>query len=393
MSPYRIGVVGGSLGGLTAACLLSDAGHDVTIFERSPRPLEQRGAGIGLLRATYRYPVERGGTDLASISVATDHIRYLNQDGSIEVDQQHRYLFSSWNTVYRALIDCFDPERYLLDHELIDFTQSPTGVTGHFANGATFEGDLLVAADGIGSMVRARLQPAATSQYAGYVAWRGMVPEADVDPDVARQLGDAVSYHVYANSHILIYPIPSVTGSVKEGERLLNFVWYRNYAEGTELTDLMTDRTGVVRELSLPPGMAAPHHVAEMRAEAESKLPPQFRAVVAATAEPFVQTIYDIAIERMVFDRVCLLGDAGFAVRPHAAAGTAKAADDAWQLTKALADNQGLLEALTAWEPSQLALGRNLTERTRRVGHRSQVTNNWQPGDPENIFGLHEPGD
>ena len=56
-----IAVVGGSLGGLTAACLLADAGHDVTVYERSPAELEERGAGIGFLPATYRYLVEHGG--------------------------------------------------------------------------------------------------------------------------------------------------------------------------------------------------------------------------------------------------------------------------------------------------------------------------------------------
>jgi 2,6-dihydroxypyridine 3-monooxygenase len=51
----RIAIVGGSLGGLTVALLLRDLGHDVTIYERSPVPLEQRGAGIGLLAETSRY--------------------------------------------------------------------------------------------------------------------------------------------------------------------------------------------------------------------------------------------------------------------------------------------------------------------------------------------------
>ncbi|MGH1488803.1 MAG: NAD(P)-binding protein [Acidimicrobiales bacterium] len=393
MPAFKIGVVGGSLGGLTAACLLRDAGHNVTIFERSSRQLEERGAGIGFLPATYRYPVERGEIDLDAISIETDHIRYLNRDGSVELDQQHRYLFSSWNTVYRSLLGCFDQDRYLLGHELVDFAQTPDQVTARFSNGETFDGDLLVAADGIGSMVRARLQPDSVTRYAGYVAWRGMVAESAVDPEVVKRLGDAVTYCVYANSHILVYPIPSVSGSVEAGQRLLNFVWYRNYAEGGDLNDLLTDRAGLTRELSVPPGAVADHHVAELRATAAARLPWQIEAVVAATEEPFLQTIYDIEVERMAFDRICLVGDSGFAIRPHAAAGTAKAADDAWQLVEALDAHPGVTEALAAWEPSQLALGRNLTERTRRVGRRSQVENNWQPGDPENIFGLHRPGD
>jgi 2,6-dihydroxypyridine 3-monooxygenase len=94
----------------------------------------------------------------------------------------------------------------------------------------------------------------------------------------------------------------------------------------------------------------------------------------------------------MAFGRVCLVGDAAFVVRPHAAAGTAKAAADAWELARALNDQHDIESALRAWEPDQLELGRNLLERTRRIGRHSQVDGTWTPGDPELIFGLYEPG-
>ena len=115
--------------------------------------------------------------------------------------------------------------------------------------------------------------------------------------------------------------------------------------------------------------------------------------VAAATADLFVQTIYDIEVDAMAFGRVCLLGDAAFAVRPHAAAGTAKAADDGWALTAALDRHADLASALSSWEESQLRVGAQLLERTRTVGSDSQVTNTWKPGDPDLIFGLHAPGD
>ena len=392
MGRFRVAVVGGSLGGLTAASLLRDDGHDVTIHERSPHPLEERGAGIGFLEATYRYLAERMGVDLGRISVATDHIRYLGRDGSVADDRLHRYLFSSWNTVYRELLSHFGPDRYRLGHELVDFASGDEAVTAHFADGTRCEVDLLVAADGIGSTVRARLQPEAAPRYAGYVAWRGTVPESAIDPEVAARLGDAITYHVHANSHILVYPIPDADGSIEAGHRLVNFVWYRNYLEGGDLDDLLTDRNGVARELSVPPGAVADHHVAELRAVAAARLPPPLAHVVAATERPFLQVIYDIEVDRMAFDRVCLIGDAAFAVRPHAAAGTAKAAEDGWALAAALRQADTVPEALARWEPAQLDLGRRLLERTRRIGHRSQVANDWRPGDPELIFGLHEPG-
>jgi 2-polyprenyl-6-methoxyphenol hydroxylase-like FAD-dependent oxidoreductase len=57
---------------------------------------------------------------------------------------------------------------------------------------------------------------------------------------------------------------------------------------------------------------------------------------VAATPDPFVQTIVDVVVPRTVFGRVCLLGDAAFVVRPHTAGATAKAARDATVLATAL---------------------------------------------------------
>jgi 2,6-dihydroxypyridine 3-monooxygenase len=103
--------------------------------------------------------------------------------------------------------------------------------------------------------------------------------------------------------------------------------------------------------------------------------------------------IYDLEVPRMAFGRVCLIGDAAFAVRPHAAAGTAKAADDGWALADELTAFAGdVPAALVAWESRQLEVGRALLARTREIGDSSQLTGSFRPGDPRLIFGLHEPG-
>ncbi len=392
MDPVKIGIVGGSLGGLTTACLLRDAGHDVTIWERSPHQLEQRGAGIGFLEATYRYLVERTDVALDDVSITTDHIRYLHRDGSIAHDSDHRYLFSSWNAVYRQLMNHWGTERYLLAHDMTSFEQNDDRVVVHFGDQPSAEVDLLVCADGVGSTGRAALQPQADQGYAGYVAWRGMVPEADLPPAVAARFVDAITYYVYANSHILVYPIPGIDGSVEPGDRLINFVWYRNYSPGGEFTDLMTDRNGRLRDLSLPPGTVSAHHDAEVRAHAAARLPGPIAQVVESVQDLFVQVVYDIEVEQMSFGRVCLLGDSAFAVRPHAAAGTAKAAEDGWVLASCLDRASSVPEALADWQVSQLKLGKQLLDRTRDIGRRSQIDNSWTPGDPDFIFGLHEPG-
>jgi 2,6-dihydroxypyridine 3-monooxygenase len=386
----RVAVVGGSLGGLTAALLLRELGLDVTVYERSSTELEQRGAGIGFLPTSSRYLTERARIDLDEVSISTNQIRYLDRQGRVVHEQRQPYRFSNWNTVYRSLLRCFGRERYLLGRECIDIQQQNEKVQLKQADGSELEVDLVVCADGVGSGARTRLLPDVRPQYAGYVAWRGLVPAKELG-DKAAPLQDAITYYVYANSHILVYPIPGIDGSVRPGDRLINFVWYRNYLPGSDLDDLMTDSDGTVHEISLPPGKPRDEHVAEMRA-ATARLPERIRDVVLAVNQPFVQAILDIEVPKMVFGRVCLIGDAAFAVRPHAAAATAKAADDAWQLAKALEEQPDIESALNAWEPGQLELGRKLFKRTRSIGRRSQFDCSWTPGDPELIFGLYEPG-
>ena len=387
----RAAVVGGSLGGLSAALLLQDLGVEVDVYERSPAALVQRGAGIGFLPESARYLVERAGVPLDRISVATSHIRYLSRHGELTYDGRHAYRFSSWNTVYRELTARMGSAQYHLDHEMTGWVDSGDVVEVHLAGRPRRRVELLVCADGVGSIARARLLPAVRPSYAGYVAWRGMVAEASLDGPTRAVFDDAITYYVYANSHILVYPIPGPDGSVAPGERLVNFVWYRNYLEGGDLDDVLTDDTGQWRDLSVPPGAVSERHVAEMRAAAAARLPEPIARVVCA-AQPFLQVVYDIEVPRMAFGRVCLIGDAAFVVRPHAAAGTAKAAADAWALADAVERDGHVPSALARWEPGQVALGAQLLERTRRIGRRSQVDGTWVPGDPELIFGLRGPG-
>jgi len=386
-------VIGGSLGGLTAALVLRDAGCDVRVFERSSSALQARGAGIAALDVTLRYLTERGGCRAEDVCSSTGWIRFLRADGSIEHEQRHRYWFSSWNTIYRSLLPLFDADRYLLGREAVSFDQDDDGVSVTLADGSRTRADLLVCADGVGSAARARLTPGVAPEYAGYVAWRGTLPERDASPATHRVLGDAITYQVLDGSHILVYPIPALDGSLLPGDRLINIVWYVNVAAGPELDRLMTGRDGIRRAVSLPPGAASDRAVAGMRRAAGDVLAAPIAEVVTGMAEPFVQAIYDLGVPRMAFGRACLIGDAAFAVRPHAAAGTAKAADDGWALADELTASGGdVPAALAAWERRQLSVGRALLARTRDIGDSSQFSGTFRPGDPKLIFGLHGPG-
>src|SRR6266581_7908067 len=389
----RVAVIGGSHGGLFAALLLRDLGCQVDVYERAVAELESRGAGVAVLETTTRYFRERTSLALDEFTTTTDWLRYLERDGSVSYQAPLQYRYSGWHTLYRALLGCLGDGAYHLGEEACGFRQHGDQVEVTFDDGATATCDLLVCADGIASAARAELQPQARPAYAGYVAWRGTVAEEDLSPRVRELLADSIVYQVMPYSHILLYPIPALDGTVEPGRRLANFVWYRNYAAGDELGDLMTDSDGVRHDLSLPPGGAREPHLRVLRAAASELLAGQLAEVVHRTERPFVQVIFDIEVARMAFGRVCLIGDAAFALRPHVAAGTAKAAADAWALTEALAAAGGdVVAALPRWEREQLAVGRAVLARTRRNGEKSQFEGTWRPGDPELVFGLYEPG-
>jgi 2,6-dihydroxypyridine 3-monooxygenase len=397
----RVSIAGGSVGGLTAALVLRDAGCDVRVFERSPAALQARGAGIAALDTTLDYLLTRGGFQATDVCSSTGWIRFLNRDGSVQHEQRHRYRFSSWNTIYRSLLSLLDADRYQLGTEVTGFAERDGTVTVTFGpgvrtsqhGGQQAQADLLVCADGVGSPARARLLPAVRPAYSGYVAWRGTVPEHDLSPGARTILGDALTYQVLPDSHILVYPIPALDGSVTEGNRLINIVWYVNVGQGAPLDALMTGRDGVRRPVSLPPGAATDAAVTRMRQAAKDQLAGPIAEAVVSAAEPFVQVVTDIEVPRMAFGRICLIGDAAFAVRPHAAAGTAKAAADGWALAEELTAADGdVPAALAAWERRQLGLGRDLLARCREIGDSSQFLGTFRPGDPRLIFGLYGPG-
>ncbi len=388
----RVVVAGGSLGGLNAALWLRDAGCDVEVYERSRSPLEGRGAGIVLHPATVRYFTRHRILDIGPISAPARWVRYLEQSAIVAHEEPCRYRFTSWTTLYRALLGCLHHDRYHIGEEVVGFDGDAGGVSIRLGGGRRVRCDLLVCADGTLSTARRILLPNTTPQSAGYVGWRGTVEERELTPGTFVALQESITYFLLPNSHILAYPIPDVDGLVTPG-RPINWVWYRNVAEGPDLDDLMTDRNGTRQIVSLPPGSVQDCHVRDLRAGAAALLPLPLAEMVIKTTRPFIQAVVDVEVPRMAFGRICLIGDAAFTLRPHAAAGTAKAAEDAWQLAEAVKACAGnVVAALQQWEPGQLALGRGVLARTRSVGNRVQFEGTWRIGDPL-PFGLFRVGD
>ena len=175
---------------------------------------------------------------------------------------------------------------------------------------------------------------------------------------------------------------------------LCNWLWYRNVTPGVQLTDLLTDRNGLKAEMTVPPGLVQTKHLEALHSAAESELPSPIAELVQRSAEPFVQVIVDLGVPRIAFGRTCLIGDAAFALRPHIGAGTAKAAEDSWQLGNALLHTSGwqIPGRLKGWEAKQLPTARRAMQRARAVGRSLQFEGAWRAGDPA-PFGLHAAGD
>ena len=193
------------------------------------------------------------------------------------------------------------------------------------------------------------------------------------------------------------YPIPGEAGpgrsGTEPGDRLMNYVWYRNVPAGPELSEMLIDKRGIPGKVSLHPGQVQDRYIAEMRAAAADLFGPAIAEVVTATATPYVQVVQDVRSSKMADGRVALIGDAACAARPHAAAGTAKAAADGWALHDALQQADGdIAAALRKWEPAQLALSAALLDRVVDMGERAQFRDTWTPGDPSLRFGLYGPG-
>jgi 2,6-dihydroxypyridine 3-monooxygenase len=385
--------MGGSIGGLTAGLLLRGLGCEVDIYERSSEALQDRGAGIILLPHTHRYFDEHSPLDTGQVSIAPYWWTFIDRHGQVLSKEPLGSLISSWNTIYRGLLSDFGEDRYHLRKEVTGFTQTDDEVRVVFADGEETTADLLVAADGINSLARSILNPGVSPAYAGYVAWRGTIPESDLSPEAAEETDNAMVYCLMPAGHSLAYAIPSQTGSLVPGERLMNLVWYYNCRAGEPLDDLLTDREGVRRSASVPPGYVRPQILSRIRREALETMAPVVREVVDGAHDLFIQVIYDVASRRMARGRVCVIGDAAFAVRPHAAAGTAKACDDGFALRDCLAKTNGDVKAaLRHWEPGRLQVGNNLIARSRWIGETYQVRCDAIPGDSRLQYGLYGPG-
>ena len=367
----KVLIIGGSLGGLLAANMLRSVGWEAKVFERVGDDLASRGAGIGTHEELIDIMHRIGIAVDASIGVHPESRTCLDRLGNIQHTMPRPRILSSWGRLYRALKDAFPVADYYFGKSLASFTEDASGVTAHFMDGSTECGDLIVGADGIRSTVRAQMLPDAQPQYAGYIAWRGLVPESVLPPALHRQIF-AHNIVCYPDGDAMtMYAVPGPDNDVRPGHRAYNWVWYHPVAANggpDGLAAHCTDASGHCHGMAIAPVLIRPALLAEMLATARKALAPQCVQVIELTKQPFFQAIFDLASPRLYQGRAVVMGDAAFVARPHVGMGVTKAALDAESLADAIAESVDLDTALARYNTRQHLFGTRVVARACRVG-------------------------
>ncbi|WP_017590791.1 FAD-dependent monooxygenase [Nocardiopsis ganjiahuensis] len=355
-------VIGSGIAGTAAALALHKAGAWVSVYEAHPdsgadigafltlagngmTALAQFGADKEVTRHGFRLTAMRL-TDGSGAEIATSPL------GRAE-DPLSRYRCMRRAALCRALRSEARRRGIEVRHgrRLASAVETAGGVAATFSDGETVEGDLLVGADGLGSVVRPLIDPGSVPRrYAGQNIFYGYSTRAD-PPHTSERIemirGSASSFG-YAVS--------------PEGETS----WFARLP-GDELPT--TEINGV------PPEHWRRHLLDALRADTTPAAD-----IVAATDGPaMVTNAYDLPVGGTWHTRrMLVIGDAAHAASPATGQGASMALEDAVVLAKALRDTDSIAAALSAYDRLRRVLVEGNTQRsaemTRGTAHRGRVT-------------------
>jgi salicylate hydroxylase len=319
----RVAIAGGGIAGLACAVALARRNISVELFERAPVP-QEIGAGIQLAPNAMAV--------LDRLGVLDDLKPFLTEPRAIEIydapsgsrltsiplgERARDRYGSPYCVVHRADLQAsllaavrrHRPVTLVLGAEVDAAAESEAGI--HFrAGGAPKDADILVAADGVRSSLRAGTFGYAGATSIGHAAWRGMVQMTDAPPSISR---DAIGLWLGAGAHLVHYPV----------------------AAGANLNVVIIARGEPIGDHPpLPPfGPAARILIDSVQKWTAWPL------AVADIAKPWVR------------GHAVLVGDAAHAMSPSAAQGGAQAIEDAWVLAQSLArSSKNPIDALAAYE-------------------------------------------
>ena len=360
-------VIGGSIAGLFVGAFLRRIGWQVDIYERSSIELIGRGVGIFATHLELLEALDKCGAGTVDIGVIAYKRITFDRKGDVIAEKPLLQIVTSWDRLRQVLLKAVDRQRYHFGHAFERVEQEGDSVQVHFANGCSERADLLVACDGFRSSVRARLAPDVQPIYSGYYIWRGAPNESDLLPETRRTMFPYLSFFLADQLQALGYPIPGMDDELRTGHRRYNFAWYR-VADAAKLQQMCVDDHGHEYEFGMPPPVVRKDLVVQMRAEAESLLPPQYLDCLQHIDQPFFTPVYDFCSPQLVFGRVALVGDAASTPRPHVGFGVSKAGAEAQALAEALSNHDDIDRALAAYNAARQPLSERIVAHGRKLG-------------------------
>jgi salicylate hydroxylase len=215
-------VVGGGMGGLTAANALNQKGIEVAVYEQAPE-LGEVGAGITVYPNSLRQLERMGfGESLAKVGAKLGPgSHYRRMDGSVVGDIVTTDS-SGWNGMYgmhradilEVLAAALPPGSVHTGYRCTGFSQTAEAASVQFEYGHTAQADVVIAADGLRSVLQPHAVDPSPPEYSGFRAYRGLVERDKLDtwPDDTHQvwMGDG--------KHFMVYPVRRGT--------LLNYVGF-----------------------------------------------------------------------------------------------------------------------------------------------------------------------
>ena len=330
-------IVGAGIGGLSAAaCLLQD-GHRVRVFEQAPQ-LAEVGAGIQMSANAVKVLQHIGVRSLvepASVLPKAFEFRRFDTGEMLhrlplgdEHERRHGAPYfqlhrADLHDALRARVEALDPQAIVLGARAEAVQEEPGRVVVRFQDGRAAEGELLVGADGIRSVVRGHITGPDQPAFTGQVAWRCTVPTEQIPRDLRTDLVSTI-WCGPANHAVTYY---------LRGGALLNFV-------GCVERPLEEESWMAVRPWE------------ELASDYEG-WHPMVRAVIEAVdrSKCFRSPLNNRQpIPRWSTRRVTMLGDAVHATLPYMAQGAAMAIEDAAVLARALELELPLDQRLETYE-------------------------------------------